>query len=345
MKKISFIPYRWKENKYIDLVKEIYIKAGLQEVKYSLLANDITFVSLNDYEGLPEKKSKAIVQFFLRYLGLLFIRLKRQQIIWTVHDVQPHYTKNEKFAHLLRKAIMNQNPVVLMHSRLTKKVFNNFYPEFELSNFLYFPHPNYVNEYGQEIRKKTSDDELILLYMGLINPYKNLDMLISVFNELNLKNTKLIIRGSVKDGRQKYYENLIDKNPNIDAKFGFVDDSDIPELFSKAHITVTPYDLEVSLNSGANILSFSYATTVLGVLNGTLKDIPDKKMFFSYEYTSIGEHKEKLKYCLKTLHTQYEGHFNELNKIGKKSKEFVEKNYSVDSIAESLKKDLEKIEK
>ena len=209
---------------------------------------------------------------------------------------------------------------------------------------MYFPHPNYIDTYGKEIEKNTSNDELVLLYMGLINTYKNLDMLISIFNELKLPNTRLIIRGSIKDGRQEYYESLINNNPQIDAQFGFVPDSEIPELFSNAHLTVTPYDLEVSLNSGANILSFSYGTTVLGVLNGTLSDITNKDLFFGYEYLSKRDHEEKLMFNLKEIYENYKGHFNELNDIGEKAKLFVKKNYSTSIIAESLKQNLETIE-
>lgn len=341
MKKIAFIPHHWKENKYIDLIKDLYIKIGLEEVKYSLLANDIAYVSLNDYEGLPNKTSKATIQFFLRILGLLFIRIKRQQIIWTVHDVQPHNTKNRVFAHLLRKAIMNQNPIIIMHSNLTLKVFKEQYPNFIIKKSLNFPHPNYVDVYGKTIQKTTTDSELVILYVGLINTYKNLDLLITVFNELNLPHAKLIIRGSIKDNRQSYYENLIDNNPKIDVKFGFVPDSEIPILFSQTHLSVTPYDLDVSLNSGANILSFSYATSVLGVLNGTLRDIDDTTLFFGYNYTSKEDHREKLKVSLEKIYTQYKGHFNDLNKIGKNAQDFVEKNYSIENIANSLKNNLE----
>lgn len=343
MRKIAFIPYRWKENKYIDLINEVYRKIGLKEVKYSLFENDIAFVSLNDYEGLPNTRSEAIIQFFLRYWGLLFIRIKKQQIIWTVHDVQPHYTRNRKLAHLLRKKIMNQSPIVLIHSKLTLKVFKEYYPNYPLNKSLYFPHPNYIDVYGKDVQKITQNEELILLYMGLINTYKNLDMLISVFNDLNLPHAKLIIRGSIKDNQQSYYERLINDNPNINVKFGFVPDSEIPELFSQAHITVTPYDLDVSLNSGANILSFSYATTVLGVMNGTLMDIPNKELFFGYKYNSKEDHKEKLKYNLQKIYTQYEGHFNDLNKVGKSSQLFVKEYYSINAIAKTIKSDWDEI--
>lgn len=339
MIKISFIPFEWKENKYISLVKRIYEKIGFQDVKYSLWDNNILFVALNDYEGLPKGIIKSKIQYVLRYIGLVIIKLKKQKIIWTVHDVQPHYTVNKNLSESLRNQIMKQDPIVIIHSNLTRRVFENKYPNFNTkSNMVYFPHPNYINEYGLELPKVTSNNELVILFMGLINTYKNLDLLIKCVNKLGKSNIKLIIRGSIKDDQKDYYTTLCEGNPNIDFQFGFVPDNEIPELFSKSHLLITPYDLEVSLNSGANILAFSYGTTVLGVDNGTLQDIPDKSLFFGYQYKDKQTHEETLYFELNEIYSKYAGKYNKLNLLGKNMKSYVYKNYSIESISEQLDK-------
>lgn len=346
MIKISFIPFEWKENKYISLVKRIYENSGFQDVKYSLWDNSIRFVALNDYEGLPKGIIKSKIQYVLRFIGLVIIKLKKQKIIWTVHDVQPHYTVNKNLSERLRNEIMKQDPIVIIHSNLTKNVFESRYPNFNTkSNMIYFPHPNYINEYGPELPKTTRDDELVILFMGLINTYKNLDFLIKCVNKLGKSNIKLIIRGSIKDDQKDYYSSLCEGNPNIDIQYGFVPDNEIPELFSKSHLLITPYDLEVSLNSGANILAFSYGTTVLGVENGTLQDIPDKSLFFGYQYKDKQSHEDTLYFELNKIYLKYAGKYNQLNLLGQNIKEYVHNEYSIVSISEKLDKNIFNINK
>jgi hypothetical protein len=96
--------------------------------------------------------------------------------------------------------------------------------------------------------------------------------------------------------------------------------------------------LDSSLNSGATILAFSYGRTVLSSETGTLADIKDKELFFTYSYREQDEHKERLKEQIIAIHSKYRGNYNELLKLGEKCKEYMKENNSLAQTAKQLTK-------
>jgi hypothetical protein len=129
---------------------------------------------------------------------------------------------------------------------------------------------------------------------------------------------------------------LIGDNPHIKTDFRFINDSEIPEISANCHLFVFPYNLESSLNSGATILAFSYSRSVLSSLTGTLDDIEDKSLFFSYSYKNKDEHKEVLKQQIIAIREKYKGNYNELLTLGEKCREYMSKNNSLEQVSERL---------
>ena len=97
-----------------------------------------------------------------------------------------------------------------------------------------------------------------------------------------------------------------------------------------------PYNLDFSLNSGATILAFSYGRTVLSPATGTLSDIEDKSLFFSYTYNNQEQHKEELKKQIAAIREKYKGNYNELLKLGEKCKEYMAEHNSPAQVAKQL---------
>ena len=62
------------------------------------------------------------------------------------------------------------------------------------------PHPNYIGVYPENAVKitKSHDDILNILYVGLVNKYKNVDLLIDAVNALNNDKIHLHIAGNCK---------------------------------------------------------------------------------------------------------------------------------------------------
>jgi glycosyltransferase involved in cell wall biosynthesis len=221
---------------------------------------------------------------------------------------------------------------IIIHSKRSEKEVKN------KSKIVYVPHPDYIDVYGQIAENKTAKNKLKLLFLGLVKPYKNIELLVDVFNELNLENAELSICGFAE---KNYKEKLLKKianSKNISLNLRFITDDKIPQILAQHHILLTPYDSKSVLNSGSIILAFSYKRTVLSPNNGTLSDFENKNMFFSYEYKNLAEHKNILKEKILFLYENYSNNYNRLLELGEECFESVRKNNSPEKVSGILEK-------
>ena len=158
----------------------------------------------------------------------------------------------------------------------------------EIEDKVYFiPHPNYIGAYKENnIDYKSllniKDNELVLLFTGMVKPYKNIELLIEVSKYFENIPIKFIIAGSPSDDEYKMkILNLINSKNNIVPLLYFIADDDMTSLIEICDLMIFPYDMKSSLNSGSIILAFSYGKSVISPLISTLQDFDDK-LFFIY---------------------------------------------------------------
>lgn len=89
-------------------------------------------------------------------------------------------------------------------------------------------------------------EEFVILYFGLIRPYKGVQYLLKAFENLDediIKNSKMLIIGELwedsKDISLKFGSSA--KKDNIYTKFEYVPDSEVPYYFSACDLVVLPY--------------------------------------------------------------------------------------------------------
>ena len=313
-----------KENKYMDLMRSA--------------------LRMIHIEPLPRKKqSKADYLWhhwveklhFLTAIKLLVATKKR--IIWNVHNRLPHDSKNAQQAKEFMRKMAEVSYKIVIHCKETTEVIREICGENStiLNKIIHVPHPNYIGVYGAEQTENfLCNDKLSLCFFGKVKEYKNIELLISAINELNFDDVELKIAGRC--WNTQYFHNLINNNPRIKTDFRFIDDNEIPEISANCHLFIFPYDLASSLNSGATILAFSYGRSVLSSLTGTLSDIEDKSMFFSYTYKNQEEHKEALKQQITAIREKYKRNYNELLSLGEKCREYIRENNSPEQVAQQL---------
>jgi glycosyltransferase involved in cell wall biosynthesis len=116
-----------------------------------------------------------------------------------------------------------------------------------------------------------SNDQKVLLFFGLIRPYKGLDVLIEAFAKLD-DSYRLIIAGETYAGRtelQRQLENHRGKDRIlwIDK---YIDDQDVPELFAVADVVVLPY--RSATQSGITAMAFHFGIPVIATNVGGLAE-------------------------------------------------------------------------
>ncbi|MDR0304891.1 MAG: FkbM family methyltransferase [Chitinispirillales bacterium] len=326
-------PFENGTNKYTELMKNILRMINVKPTN-NFTASD--FIWLHWFENITSTEDFRQKTDFLK-----ICEKNGRKIIWNVHNKQPHETTNAEQIKSLMISLAQSAHKIIIHSKITTQVIKELCENDEkiLRKIIYVHHPHYAGTYGTlSSQNSISNDKLKFLFFGQIRPYKNIELLINVFNDLNFDDVELNICGSCTN--ENYKRNLQDliKTNKIKTDFRFIPDSEIPELFAQNHMLLLPYSLESSLNSGATLLAFSYSKSVISSLTGTLDDIEDKSLFFYYDYKTPEEHEQKLKEILTQIHELYHKKYDVLLTLGKKCRKTVLENNSYLKIAQELAK-------
>ena len=327
--KCAISRYYAKKNQYSQIMKRILLSMQITPLP-------LRFFTSADYVWLHwyENNGKFALWFLNR------CQRKGKKIIWNVHNKLPHSGKNKEFAGFLMKHLAQTSHKIVIHSMMTtdiiKEISNN---DVEILNkIVYVPHPHYIDIYGQKLSNNDLNDNILrLCFIGAVKKYKNVDLLISAVNELGFDDLELNIYGRCRPKKYaEYLQRLTNGNKNIKLHLKFVRDDELPKIIADSHLIVLPYNLDSTLNSGSTILAFSYGRTVLSPNTGTLSDIDDKSLFFSYTYENETQHKAEIKRYLTDIKERYKGNYNDLLILGEKCKEYVILHNSYQSVATQL---------
>jgi glycosyltransferase involved in cell wall biosynthesis len=216
----------------------------------------------------------------------------------TIHDLTPiifpkFHIKRSTIIHklLLKKSLKNAD-LIITPSKNTKK---DLIKKYNLKNKIKTIPLGIENKStNKELTGKNLKNAKYILYLGTIEPRKNLTTLIDAFTELKKKEDiphKLIISGPI---GWKYKEILKKtNNPNI-ILTGYVSEREKSALYENADIFVYP-----SIYEGFGLPpleALSHGTPVICSNGGSLKEI-----FQNHALIFEPKDKEKLKQHIKTL--------------------------------------------
>lgn len=342
MAKILIYPANNNENQYINIQEKALKKIDLQ-VTYSLKDFFSTkYFLLNWFESLG---GNVKLDYIKKCIKIFLFALFRKKVLWVVHNKQPHekYPGDSSLKlsiKLMRKLLRVSTKIIILCDETYGILKNLSKNEKTYINKVYkIPHPNYINVYPDS-EKKNKKEGLNFLCIGQVNKYKNIDLLIEVFNKIQDKNVSLVIAGNCKDKEfSRKLSNMI-TNTNIICDFRFIPDNQLIDFIESSDILVLPYSLDSSLNSGTIFLAFSYKKTVVSPLIGTLKEFKnDETIFYSYEYKNTAEHKQKLLAAIQNVIEDYSLDNKKIQQMGEKAYDMVLKDNSLEKIT-SLYKEL-----
>lgn len=347
---IGYYPITNNANRYIDISKSCIEAAGnsivdFNELRYENM-DDVDCVILNWYESVPSNKSiKILYHIALRVRKILQLKMKHVKIITTFHNKKPHDINNkisEKMIKIFYKWLLkNSNKIIVLSNNSKNYLLPYLSPkEIRKKTFL-IPHPNYIGE-EKSISNlgNKSPKEFKLLFIGQIRPYKNIETLIDAIKDLADYPIYLVVAGS--PSNEEYRHSLLNRtetsiNSNISFDFRFIPEEEMSNLFNNASITVLPYDIQSSMNSGTVILSFSNGKTVICPRISTLSDF-DESLYYSYSYTNNADHKEQLKETIMRAYRDWKNNSSNFESKGMELYEIVKKNNSKDQLVKCYKR-------
>jgi glycosyltransferase involved in cell wall biosynthesis len=241
---------------------------------------------------------------------LIIYYFTETKIVWTMHNVLPHNTKNIQLNKFVRKFFANKCNWIRVFSENTV-VKSSRYFGIKKEKFKVLPEGDYVDYYPNKISRKKSREffnfkknEIILLYLGFIRPYKGIENLISCFDKIENNNYRLMIIGVARD--QSYLSKLNKqinssvKRKKIVLKNCFVKNSDLQKYYNASDLVVLPFNkIE---NSGSVIMAMGFSKPIIAPNMGALKQrlSNQKELLYDNLLLKLEEistfNNEKLKY-------------------------------------------------
>lgn len=343
MSLVFIYPANNNENQYVNM-QETAIKNAGHNVTYSLKNFfEIDYFLFNWFETLGGNKQ---LDYIKKCLKLFFIKLFHKKILWVLHNKKPHSKDNiDKSSalsiKLMRKLLKESYKIIILCDEsllVLESLCKN--KSLYISKIYKIPHPNYIGIYPEQSLNISSKvkDNLNILYIGQVNQYKNIDLLINALNEIGNSKIHLHIAGNCKSIEYKNYLKSVSSNSNITFDFRFIPDTELVSIIANYDVVALPYSYESSLNSGTIFLAFSYKKTVIAPMIGTLKDFSDKSFFYGYDYKDDNDHKIQLLEIIKKVYDDFEANPLILEKKGHMAYQTVKDNNSIEMISNLYEK-------
>jgi glycosyltransferase involved in cell wall biosynthesis len=212
---------------------------------------------------------KAFIYSFMLVFCLYFSKIFGKKIVWTIHNLKPHNVKYKGLNKLFWPCYLRLVDGVISLSKANEKLFFDKFTFKQKINNVVIYHGLYDNYYENNVthsdaRKHFSIEayKKVALFIGQIKTYKNVEVLVKLFNEKQLSNEVLVIAGKFET--QDYFNKVkfeAKNNPNIIIHNKFIPDTDLQYYFNAADLCILPF--KDIFNSGSVLLSASFNTPVI----------------------------------------------------------------------------------
>lgn len=305
------------------------LQVEFQTIKYKWY-NPLSYLEYRKAFKILVKKDYDLIyidkapQFFNYYAAKNI--LPKEKTVFASHNVKT--PKGAHFEHKARyymKKLLNTYQNFQVFSRNQLEYLNNMV---DGKNVLYAPLA--LKDYGEKGERTLHHDVINFLSFGQIKHYKRIDLLIDAAQNLYEETgKKFVVTIAGRCPSWGEYSKRIKYPELFDLHIGYVDDSEVADLFANADYLVLPYqDLA---QSGAITVAFNYGVPVI------TSDIPQFQEFVEEGVNGFLFHSEKLE-CLKEIMLKaLELPKKDYMELLKSTEDFVNKNYSLQAITNKYK--------
>lgn len=247
------------------------------------------------------QRHKSLRKFVLFLFFLALVRWRGARLIWTIHNLYPHEPSIIPQLDLLaRRLVVGMGSLFFVHGSAAEADVLLEFPSLAGRTVL-IQHGHFVGYYPDTLTRSAAraklglaENDFVFLFIGLCKPYKNLEFLISQFEQLP-GNPVLLIAGKFQDPA---YEAAIRaaisrSSGRIILHSGFVRNEDMQIYLRACNAVVTPYT-EI-LSSGSAILALSFARPVIAPAIGALKDLIVEGCGVLYDPSKTGSLRESMR--------------------------------------------------
>jgi glycosyltransferase involved in cell wall biosynthesis len=242
----------------------------LDFIKKSIKAN---VIHLHWIENFIRTKNflPSLLKAAIFISGLLFLKLLGKKVVITLHNIKSHENIHPQLEYIGFWSCLHISNAVIVHSEYAKKEVLAFY-SITGEKVTVIPHGNFVSYYPNVIGREKARDILkipqskfVILYLGMIRPYKGLDDLITVLNDILTaeRNIIAVICGQAQD--KNLQADLLQFSAkfssNCIAKLEYIHDDEVQVFMNAADVGILPY--RYITTSGALLLFMSFQKPVI----------------------------------------------------------------------------------
>jgi len=223
-----------------------------------------------------------IFSYYYTIFCLSVTKFLGYKVVWTVHETTTHDNWTINDIGVSRK-LSRIAAAKIAHSVFAVREMEE--AQLDISRTYVIPHGNYIDVYPDSItsaqaRKKLDlkPEEITVLFFGAIRPYKGVEKLLDVLEEINDRRIRVIIAGRCRDDTvaNKIYQ--LQKKIKIDFYEDHIEDADVATYFKACDVVCLPF--KKITTSGSAILALSFGKPVITTRTGALRDFPENVGYF-----------------------------------------------------------------
>jgi beta-1,4-mannosyltransferase len=233
---------------------------------------------------------KTLRRSLLLTFIVLLVKIKGSKVVWTVHNATPHDAFHPTYSQWYMRWFAKFCDGLIFMNEESKTTFFNLYTCKKNIPYTIIPHGHYRTSYPTAIDKSLAKKKLnlpenkqVLLFFGMIKPYKNIDLLMELFKQAKLLDYILVVAGNTDSPELRETLQKHAKHPNIHLFLQFIPDDKLHIYLSAADTVILPY--KTILNSGALLLALSFNRPVIAPHIGAFASLQQElgsKWIYSY---------------------------------------------------------------
>ncbi|MET0243992.1 MAG: glycosyltransferase, partial [Flavitalea sp.] len=257
------------------------------------------------------------------YINMLFTLLGRQKVIIGFHDVVNHSnTRFDFLTNIGKNVLFRFFKYFRTYSIAQEKILLDKHP-----GKIVFTIPLPLMTFGPLPARSNEVKRTSFLFFGNILSYKGLDILLKAAENLSAKRTDFTITVAGRaDDWDEMYAPLLTNKSILDKQVRFIENSEVPGLFSNADFLVLPY--RDTTQSGPLMIAYNYNVPVItSTAEGFSEFVEPGITGLSFEVNSVNDLERTLENAINLTEDQYDS-------LRKSQGQFIHKHYSAKAIVD-----------
>jgi glycosyltransferase involved in cell wall biosynthesis len=222
------------------------------------------------------------------------VKKQKIKLVYTVHNVLPHDT-GKKFAATFKRLYGEMDALICHTDAAKSRLVREF--SVDRKRAWVIPHGPLLHDAKTRSAQTSKaelcfpQDETLVLWQGIVRPYKGLDFLLAAWSKIDARSLKarLLIVGTGESGLLKAIKEQIarlDLQESVRVDFRFVPDEELPKYYQAADVMVYPYR-EVT-TSGALMTALAYQKPIVATNLPAFREVlRDEETALLVEYGDV----------------------------------------------------------